>query len=309
MSFSIAASATAGDYTIPVQGADAVNANITSNAPFGLRIGSFLGSTSSAGKTSPTVVVPSFATAVQVFVWGAGGGGGYFNGAVAGSTGGAGGGAGYVSAVVPITGGSTLTMVAGAGGRAGNDSGGGGGGYSAVLNGTDALAIAGSGGGGAVCDDGACAGLPGQGKSTASCVGLSGTELAGGEGEGGGSAGTSLKGGDADSPQTTHATPGGGAGGNGGGGGGGYFGGGGGGTTSGVCTREGGGGGGSVFVPSTATQVVAQAGVGATAANASDPALGTLVNQIGGGGAGGHYSSTSPISGSGGYVIVRLAKP
>ncbi len=295
LSFAIATSATDGDYVINLLGQTASD-DFTYPIPFGLHVGTLLVATA-AGTTSLTV--PSFASVLDVFLWGGGGAGGNAAGTVQGSLGGSGGGGGFVSATILVTGGEALTVLVGSGGKAA----GGGGGYTAVMNGQTPLAIAGAGGGGGACDYGACSGLPGQSTTAPSaCGGASGTATMGGAGSGGGTSGASLAGGNGAQGHTSGGTPGGGKGGNRGGGGGDYGGGGGD-----IC--GGGGGGGSSFVATGSMGVVTTAGVGQQAGSWQNPILDGGV--VGSGGDAGYYAGniTNPTAGVSGYAVLRLTKP
>lgn len=204
-----------------------------------------------------TYTVPANVTSVQVYMWGAGGGGKTVSG-----------GAGaMVQGVLTVTPGETLNIVVGGGGPAptttltsafggggaqglgdGGQSGGGGG-RAAIQRGgtavTNDIVVAGAGGGGTFSSAGGSAtfsGTANNGASSSGVQGFGGTQSAGGAGGaagqyGTGTAGSRGQGGSVVNPISASSN-------DGGGGGSGYFGGGGGGTNGG---NAGGGGGGSSF--------------------------------------------------------------
>lgn len=212
--------------------------------------------TFAATGAAQTFTVPATTSSVNVFMWGAAGGGGYVGG---GNTAKAGAGA-YVQGTLAVTPGATITIVVGKGGIAGSQvttyGGGGagisgntcgsGGGRSAIqfTAGTDIVTVAGGGGGGYYGTNG----TGGWGDATTG-TGTAGSAAAGGNAVYGGKGGTQSAGGAAG--QENHSgNPTAGSkyqGGNGStwsgaGGGGGYYGGGGGGAGEPI---GGGGGGGS----------------------------------------------------------------
>lgn len=299
------ATGTGSPYQIEVAGQSGI---YTSKANFFLHIGTLL-ATSTSIVTNVTVKLPTYATSVDVKLWGGGGGGGSYDGTCNPSSGGAGGGGGFLSATIPVAPSSVLELVVGGGGTTKNGSGAGGGGYSAVRVGTTPIAIAGGGGGGGrnacAATSGSTEGMPGHATTTPfnSCTGKNGTSTAGGAGGGNGGAGMQLTGGNAASGTVKGGVPGGGLGGAGGGGGAGAYGGGAGGTCN-AGTNPGGGGGGSGFAPTNATAVSIVAGSGTAPGAASDPDNGGA----GVGGTEGAYPGNNPTLGANGKVIVRLTK-
>ncbi len=274
------------------------------SAPLTLRVGSLLTPTAGA------YLVSTFATTLDVEVWGGGGGGGYGSANTAGS----GGGGGFAFATIPVTGGETLVAEEGSGGAAGNSpaGGAGGGGLSGLRRGSTYLIVAGGGGGGATIG---MFGFPssgggGGGTSGGSSPqgGFGGTQTSGGAAGGmmvSGTAGSSLQGGNAPSPNASGGVVGGGSGGydatnkcGGGGGGGGWFGGGGGGTIDPFMGCSGGGGGSGYADPGD-TNVVSSVGGSPTCAHTSNADF--LVGACVGGAA--------STAGSKGLVVVRLSKP
>jgi hypothetical protein len=201
-----------------------------------------------------TFIVPANVTSVNVYAWGAGGGGKT-------STGGAG---AMIQGVLTVTPGETLNIVVGGGGSASTtttisayggggaagtgDGGmsGGGGGRTAIQRGgtaaTNDIVVAGGGGGGTSTNNtggsATFSGTANNGSGGASTKGNGGSQTAGGGG-GPGQFGTGLVGSRGQGGSVTSGSSS-----DGGGGGGGYFGGGGGGTNTGDI---GAGGGGSSF--------------------------------------------------------------
>jgi hypothetical protein len=194
-----------------------------------------------------TFAVPATTTSITVYMWGAGGAGGYS---------GVGGAGAYLQGVLSVTPGSSLTVIVGQGGTVNGTSafggggvgsvggwtgGGGGGGYSGIFNSSTPLVIVGAGGGaafyGAVggCGD-SVTGTGIRGTTNGSTQsGYGGTQSAGGAGGTGGlangSAGSYLQGGAGDPAWSS-------------GGGSGYYGGGGGATDNSI---GGSGAGGSSY--------------------------------------------------------------
>lgn len=194
-----------------------------------------------------TFAVPAITTSISVYMWGAGGAGGYS---------GVGGAGAFLGGLLPVTPNSSLTVIVGQGGTVNGTSafggggvgsvggwtgGGGGGGYSGVFNGSTPLVIVGAGGGAAFynavggCGDSVTGtGIRGT-TNGATQSGYGGTQSAGGAGGTGGlangSAGSYLQGGAGDPSWSA-------------GGGGGYYGGGGGATDNSI---GGSGAGGSSY--------------------------------------------------------------
>jgi hypothetical protein len=180
-----------------------------------------------------TFAVPATTTSITVYMWAAGGAGGYS---------GVGGAGAYLQGVLSVTPSSSLTVIVGQGGTVNGTSafggggvgsvggwtgGGGGGGYSGIFNSSTPLAIVGAGGGAAFysavggCGD-SVTGTGIRGTTNGSTQsGYGGTQSAGGAGGTGGlangSAGSYLRGGAGDPAWSS-------------GGGSGYYGGGGGAT-------------------------------------------------------------------------------
>jgi hypothetical protein len=203
-----------------------------------------------------TFAVPATTTSITVYMWGAGGAGGYS---------GVGGAGAYLQGVLPVTPSSSLTVIVGQGGTVNGTSafggggvgsvggwtgGGGGGGYSGIFNSSTPLAIVGAGGGAAFysavggCGD-SVTGTGIRGTTNGSVQsGYGGTQSAGGAGGTGGlangSAGIYLRGGAGDPSWSS-------------GGGSGYYGGGGGGTDNSI----GGSGAGGSSYSSLLTSIVA----------------------------------------------------
>lgn len=224
---------------------------------------------------------------VTIKVWGAGGGGGYWNGGSAGS----GGSGGYAQATFTLEPGTSLAVLVGAGGISGGSggvggggngagstgvghAGGAGGGYSGVfltsVSHGNAYIIAGGGGGGGSFDRDGEDESGGAGGGSAGLAGVnSPNHGGGGSSSGGGSAGTTgstagsaLQGGNADGAFGMF----------GGGGGGGYYGGGGGGVTGASDAEEtGGGGGGSGYIYASGTSTTLTTGSNGTATSSSSP--------------------------------------
>jgi hypothetical protein len=317
---SLTAAPSQTDYVLDFLGSSA-DGTKTSHASVGVHIGSLL----LVATSDTTLAVPSYAYAIDLKAWGAGGAGGVV---LLTNNGGAGGGGGFVSGAFPVTGGETLSVLVGAGGHVP----GGGGGFSGVQRGTTFLAIAGGGGGGGAANNAyqnTCAtqgsggpnGAAGGGASGETRAGAAGpgTQTAGGAAGTGATAGTSLQGGCGATATTCSSVAHGGAyagvgnscgGGSGGGGGGGYFGGGGGDGRSNFGSTSG-GGGGSGYLASDAG--VMQHGTGPIPASSNDPDWG----DAGAGGAGGlcqdngngTCSDVGPTAGQPGRVVVRLVKP
>jgi hypothetical protein len=198
-------------------------------------------------EVNQTFLVPATTTSISVYMWGAGGAGGYS---------GVGGAGAFLGGLLPVTPNSSLTVIVGQGGTVNGTSafggggvgsvggwrgGGGGGGYSGIFNGSTPLAIVGAGGGAAFynavggCGDSVTGtGIRGT-TNGAVQSGYGGTQSAGGAGGTGGlangSAGSYLQGGAGDPAWSA-------------GGGGGYYGGGGGATDNGI---GGSGAGGSSY--------------------------------------------------------------
>lgn len=284
--------------------------------------------------TLPAIVPPT----LDLYVWGAGGGGapggrlcGDYPGATDGGDGGAGGGAVGRIAVAPE---DTLEVRVGAGGAEGRSRlSGAGGGYSGVRRGAGWLLIAGGGGGGGYgnsdglnrfmsgTNGGAGGGAVGAAASGSTPAARGGSATAGGEsswctGDCPG-AGTSLLGGEGQG--TTSKTPAGGAPGGGGagrgaGGGGGFFGGGGGGVRSSNYVEGGlGGGGGSGFADASVLPIEGEAvlfaGKGRTPPLTESPfyVSGAAVGGAAGRCNGGAYQDGGPSGG--GRVVIVLSKP
>ena len=312
-----------GDITLVVTGSN-LTKTVTATATLAIHVGTIV--QVGAGE----LVVPPYATVLDVSVWGAGGGGSAgCPGCGSGNTntpGSLGGGGGFASDKIPVTPGDHLIAIVGTGGGGGHracgmSGGGGGGGFSAVqLKGaTTYLVIAGAGGGAGSAS--AASGGPGGGATGGGgdyCAGWGGTQTNGGaSGDSGvpcptyGTAGAQYQGGHAfigacDAGFGAPGLPGGGAGGissnppGGGGGGGGYYGGGGG---SGVY----GGGGGSAFI-SVADAGGMQIGNGAfTDVNDSD--WSAYCHDAGTGGTIGSSDGGPGGDGYPGCVVVRLVKP
>ena len=204
-----------------------------------------------------TYTVPANVTSVQVYMWGAGGGG---KNAVYGGAG------AMIQGVLTVTPGETLNIVVGGGGSGptttltaayggggaqgigDNGQSGGGGGRAAIQRGgtavTNDIVVAGAGGGGTFSAIGGAATFSGTANNGGSTTvqGFGGTQSAGGAGGaagtyGTGTAGSRGQGGSVVNPISASSN-------DGGGGGAGYYGGGGGGTN---LSDAGGGGGGSSF--------------------------------------------------------------
>lgn len=275
-------------------------------------------------------IVPEGVTALEVGMWGAGGGGSPF-----GSTG-LGGGGGYAGGSLAVTPGATLTIVVGEGGKprtiiptyggggaggndssAGNFDGGSGGGRSALRDaGTELVTAAGGGGAaGATATNGGTANavsFAGAGGQDAAyntgcrpgAAATAGTLVAGGIGGVGsrpGENGSSLQGGTGGLTTASNT-------GAGGGGGGGYFGGGGGAgqfvsaNCSGISAargQEGGGAGGSSYLSPLVTGGSTIAGNRQSAANTGD-------NQyVAGTAVGGSLN----VPGGDGLVVIQWSDP
>lgn len=229
-----------------------------------------------------TFEVPCGINSIQVKIWAAGGGG---NGGGNTENGGSGGAGGYVSGTYSTSGGSILTLIVGGGGssnrggtqgnagsaaygsggrgfQGGPYNSGSGGGRSAILSGSDYIAIAGGGGGGGGWGYSSAlthrpSGGPG-GQTAVTGNGQDGAQTAPSPTAGGtrgSSSGTGGRGSSLVYSGVAGTAAGIGGNGNGatnyrgGGGGGGYFGGGGGG--GGGATHVGGGGGGSSYISGT----------------------------------------------------------
>ena len=204
-----------------------------------------------------TFTVPAGVTSIQVYMWGAGGGG---KNAVYGGAG------AMIQGVLTVTPGETLNIVVGGGGSGptttltaayggggaqgigDNGQSGGGGGRAAIQRGgtavTNDIVVAGAGGGGTFSAIGGAATFSGTANNGGSTTvqGFGGTQSAGGAGGaagtyGTGTAGSRGQGGSVVNPISASSN-------DGGGGGAGYYGGGGGGTN---LSDAGGGGGGSSF--------------------------------------------------------------
>ncbi|MBL8610901.1 MAG: hypothetical protein JNL38_26400 [Myxococcales bacterium] len=307
-----------GDHEFVVRGV--AQGGKTATTALGLRAGSVL-----TPDAQGEIVVPAFATAVDVAAWGGGGGASAvgFGNRIA-YPGGAG---GFAGGRLPVTPGARLVVEVGGAGPVGaaSSGGGGGGGYSGVRLGSDYLLIAGGGGGGSGAESGgpgvnvgaggAGGGLKGGLGGSGCGGGGGGTETAGGAGGvcngatfKAGAAGVAQKGGDAYNAKSynTRAVGGGGAGGSlggvgCGGGGGGAFGGGGGACDNGA----GGGGGGSSMVISTAASAKRVVGSGANPPETAHPDY--VAGVAAGGGVVIDPASASP--GGPGRVVVRLVKP
>jgi hypothetical protein len=282
-----------GDTTISISGQDSSKA-FTEGATLNVRVGSLV------DIGSGSFVVPSYATALVVKAWGAGGAAGGLPSTATAATGGVGGGGGFATSTIPVTPGATLLAIVGTGGTNGFESyGGGGGGFTALqIQGGAYLIIAGAGGGGGGSSNVGSGGAGGGGGGLVgeSPSGGGGTQTAGGAAGTGADAGKALQGGAGYgiSFDALGGVPGGGNGGapaggaGGGGGGGGWFGGGGG---------EGlyGGGGGSGWTLDGGGLIMA---TGSVPAKGSDPENdGAGQGDLDGGG------------GAPGRLVVRLAKP
>lgn len=259
-------------------------------------------STFSYTGANQSLTIPAGYNFIEVFAWGAGGGGGFYSAACNGGAG------GYTSAIIPVTPLETLPVIVGAGGTS-SDYGyqvaqmarlygfgglptstntaftGHGGGLTAIKRGSIWLLVA-AGGGGGGCEAGADGGAGGgtNGVSgSASGAGLGGTQLAGGAGS---DAGTQGQGGDASGTGGTVYRPGGGAG---------WWGGGA--PTAFALGATAGAGGGSGYAVSGSTGVILIAGSGTTPGNNNSGFY------VGGAGIGG-VSNTTP--GGNGYMRVRI---
>lgn len=273
-----------------------------------------------------TFTVPDFVYALEIKVWGAGGGGG---GARLWASGGNGAGGSYVTGTVAVTPGEVLDVYIGGGGDGGagdnafgDAGGGGGGGYSGARRTLVWLSIAGAGGGGApdaAFSETIVRGTGGSGGKSVGLTGSYGSGVATRPGQGGhqtfggaagtdgynGTDGSSLQGGDGfgglggaggingGGNGARNAADVGGRGG--GGGGAGIFGGGGGG-------NWGGGGGGpstlGTTVPGTSTTIAAGASrIGAGQSDPDWPGAG-----YGNGGIGGTVLYGAGVDGEGGAV-------
>lgn len=259
-------------------------------------------------ETSDTITLPLDITEVLIKVWGAGGGGAQNqngNGKV-------GGGGGYSTGRLSAVGGNSiigqdLIISAGGSGQTGtetNQSAGGGGGSAVEFdNGaTTLIAVAGGGGGGGGNRANSTIGYGGGGSTgevrnggttppVGTCDPTSGTQVAGGTGGCGGSAGGSVEpangGAGEGSPGTGFGGNGGTGYGNGakagprngtqggGGGGGGYRGGGGGGKNDNTLNNVGGGGGGSGFISTNLTSSSTLTAASSVPANNADTDRGT----------------------------------
>jgi len=228
-----------------------------------------------------TFEVPAGITSITIKCWGAGGGSGASDDALANSFGERGGGGGFAQGTITVTPLDTLTIHVGGKGGGGTwvstGGGGGGGGRSSVYNGATPYIVAAAGGGGGGGDNSnAASGVGGVGGGgtqsaggalgTGGSNGTAGASLAGGNGGNSGAAtgnggennGGITAGGDAGNIVTANFA-------GGGGGGSGYFGGGGGGGSVSGSAGGGGGGGGSNYVSGTDivnTQAVAGTGAG-----------------------------------------------
>jgi len=292
--------AAAGDSTATVTGSNA-SATYVVNAPLGIHVGSLLAIVDGG------VVVPPFASALNVEAWG-GGGGSSSNGSLV-SSGGAG---GYAKATIPVTPGETLVAKVGTGGVGNLSYGAGGGGYTALCptTGTCLLIAGGGGGGGGGGDMGPSIGsggagggvVGGAGGPSATCTNGAGggTQSAGGTAGACnyvGSPGSSLQGGaGVGSAYAAGGVPGGGSGGEsgGGGGGGGYFGGAGGSWDG--ANGAGGGGGGSGYSSVDGGTLVAGNGAVPPTVDPRCPA-GTAVG------------GTHEADGGNGCLLIELPKP
>ena len=258
-----------------------------------------------------TYTVPANVTSVQVYMWGAGGGGrtSFYGGAGA-----------MIQGVLTVTPGETLNIVVGGGGStstttvtsayggggaAGIGDGGisgGGGGRAAIQRGgtavTNDIVVAGAGGGGTNSTRGGSAtfsGTANDGASNTGVQGFGGTQSAGGAGGaagtyGTGTAGSRGQGGSVVNPISASSN-------DGGGGGAGYYGGGGGGTNFG---DQGGGGGGSSFTGNLSL-IPGQSVLGFNSTNGYSAANTGSTYYIAGVGAG-----TTAVGGNGLVVIVAL---
>jgi hypothetical protein len=317
---SVPQNATLGDFSV-LLAAQNPTKTFTANASLGVHIGSLV------TLTDGGFTVPSYAHAIVVKAWGAGGGGAACvgNGCTLGDAGGFGGAGGYVQATVDVTPGTALAVLAGTGGGGGAYAGadpcaaGGGGGFSGVrIQNGSYLVVAGGGGGGAAYSlfgtaGGAGGGTTGQdGYGSATCGGgTGGTQFDGGatpsscnnpKGQG-----TAFQGGagfvNSGTCTGTQGAPGGGPGGDdlgGGGGGGGYWGGGGGGENS-------GGGGGSGWFAGDAGKLLT--GNRWLPVQTSDPDFALCTAGAASGGSTPTAGSSAGGSGGPGCVVVRFAKP
>ena len=322
-SFTVSVDGTAplGDVVVSVTGQNPTK-TFVENTSLGIRVGSLF----DIGDGG--FVVPSYANALIVKAWGAGGGAGCTT--CSSDAGVSGGGGGFASATVPVSPGASLVAFVGTGGPSGfgaacgssNYVGGAGGGFTALqVKGGNYLIIAGAGGGASFAfyttvTGGAGGGAFGQ-DGTGECQGSGGTQTQGGAssdaGDAGvqpcvtpGASGTLYQGGagynDGGCLAPDAGFPGGGRGGFGiigaGGGGGGYYGGGG----AGGNLTYGGGGGGSGWLSVDAGALIT--GNNATAANTSDPDYARCAAGAGAGGVAG-----VGVGGSGGCLVIRLPKP
>ena len=247
-----------------------------------------------------TFAVPATTTSITVYMWSAGGAGGYS---------GVGGAGAYLQGVLSVTPSSSLTVIVGQGGTVNGTSafggggvgsvggwtgGGGGGGYSGIFNSSTPLAIVGAGGGAAFysavggCGD-SVTGTGIRGTTNGSTQsGYGGTQSAGGAGGTGGlangSAGIYLRGGAGDPSWSS-------------GGGGGYYGGGGGATDNSI----GGSGAGGSSYSSLLTSIVASnsPNTGMNAPNTSSTYYASGV-AVGG-------SGYEVVGGNGRVVLVYMA--
>ena len=259
-----------------------------------------------------TYTVPTGVTSIQVYMWGAGGGGrnAFYGGSGA-----------MIQGVLTVTPGETLNIVVGGGGGApttspvsayggggvqgpgdGGNSGGGGG-RAAIQRGgtavTNDIVVAGAGGGGTNTGAGGSAtfsGTANDGVSSTGLQGRGGTQSAGGAGGGTGQYGTGTagsrgQGGSATNPNNTGSN-------DGGGGGSGYYGGGGGGTNGGDIGT---GGGGSSYTDNL-TLIPGQSVLGINSTNGSSAPNTGSVYYVAGVGAG-----TTAVGGNG--LVVILATP
>ena len=247
-----------------------------------------------------TFAVPATTTSISVYMWGAGGAGGYS---------GVGGAGAFLGGLLPVTPNSSLTVIVGQGGTVNGTSafggggvgsvggwtgGGGGGGYSGVFNGSTPLVIVGAGGGAAFynavggCGDSVTGtGIRGT-TNGATQSGYGGTQIAGGAGGTGGlangSAGSYLQGGAGDPSWSA-------------GGGGGYYGGGGGATDNGI---GGSGAGGSSY--STLLSNIVASNSPNTGANPPNTSSTYYVSGVAAGG-----SNYNVVGGNGRVVFVYTA--
>ena len=247
-----------------------------------------------------TFAVPATTTSILVYMWGAGGAGGYS---------GVGGAGAFLGGLLPVIPNSSLTVIVGQGGTVNGTSafggggvgsvggwtgGGGGGGYSGVFNGSTPLVIVGAGGGAAFysavggCGDSVTGtGIRGT-TNGATQSGYGGTQIAGGAGGTGGlangSAGSYLQGGAGDPAWSA-------------GGGGGYYGGGGGATDNGI---GGSGAGGSSY--STLLSNIVASNSPNTGANPPNTSSTYYVSGVAAGG-----SNYNVVGGNGRVVFVYTA--